>query len=165
VSELAINPGTSQPVIDNLQLQGFQFQTRMEMELPNVPADITEIDDESLMQLFGELTAYANFLSVQFACAVIDEKNADQALDFEESKSYISSYEENKKDTVTIMKARMALDPNIVYLREGLSAKYAYRKLIEVMVNNIDRSTQLVSRELTRRTSNSSLQRSNRMFP
>ena len=96
MSELAINAGTSQPVIENLQLQGFQFQTRMEMKLPNVPADITEIDDESLMQLFGELTAYANFLSVQFACAVIDEKNADQALDMEESKNYISSYEENK---------------------------------------------------------------------
>lgn len=165
MSELAINAGTSQPVIDNLQLQGFQFQTRMEMKLPNVPADITEIDDESLMQLFGELTAYANFLSVQFACAVIDEKNADQALDLEESKNYISSYEANKKETVTIMKARMASDPTIIHLREGMSAKYAYRKLIEVMVNNVDRSTQLVSRELTRRTSNGALQRSNRMFP
>ena len=63
------------------------------------------------------------------------------------------------------MKARMAADPTIIHLREGLAAKYAYRKLIEVMVNNIDRSTQLVSRELTRRTSNSSLQRSARMFP
>lgn len=165
MSELAINAGTSQPVIDNLQLQGFQFQTKMELVLPEVPADITELDDEELMQLFGRLTSYANFLSVQFACAVVDEKNADQELDLAESKNYISSYEANKKETVTIMKARMASDPTVINLREAVSAKYAYRKLIEVMVNNIDRSTQLVSRELTRRTSNSSLQRSNRMFP
>jgi hypothetical protein len=44
-----------------------------------------------------------------------------------------------------------------------VSAKYAYKKLIEVMVNNIDRNTQLVSRELTRRTS--SFNKSTRMFP
>jgi hypothetical protein len=115
--------------------------------------------------LFSKLTAYANFLSAQYACSVIDEKNAEQDLDLAESKKYILSYEENKKDTVTLIKARMASDPNITYLREGLSAKYAYRKLIEVLVNNIDRSTQLVSRELTRRTSGSNqATRGNRMF-
>lgn len=166
MSQLAINAGTSQTVIESLQTQGFQFQTKMELKLPEVPEDITELDDEGLMQLFSKLTAYANFLSAQYACAVIDEKNAEQELDLAESKKYILSYEENKKDTVTLIKARMASDPDITYLREGLSAKYAYRKLIEVMVNNIDRSTQLVSRELTRRTSGSNqATRGSRMFP
>ena len=115
--------------------------------------------------MFGELTAYANFLTAQYACAVIDEKNAEQMLDFEESKHYIASYEANKKDTVTIMKARMATDPNIIHLREASAAKYAYKKLIEVMVNNVERNTQLVSRELTRRTSSGALSRGSRMFP
>ena len=165
MGELAINPGSSQPIIDHLQIQGFQFNTRMDMRIPDVPEDITELDDEGLMRLFGELTAYANFLTAQYACAVIDEKNADQALDFEESKNYISAYEANKKETVTIMKARMATDPNIIHLREALSAKYAYKKLIEVMVNNVDRNTQLVSRELTRRTSSGAVNRGSRMFP
>lgn len=165
MSELAINAGTSQPVIDNLQLQGFQFQTRMELQIPDMPSDITTLDDEGLMHLFGELTSYANFLSAQYACALIDEKNADQALDFAESKNYISAYEANKKETVTIMKARMASDPEIIHLREALNAKYAYKKLIEVMVSNVERNTQLTSRELTRRTSNGQVNRSNRMFP
>jgi hypothetical protein len=165
MSELAINAGTSQPVIDDLQLQGFQFSTRIELHVPNMPEDITALDDEGLMHLFGELTSYANFLSAQYACALIDEKNADQALDFAESKNYISSYESNKKETVTIMKARMAADPEIIHLREALTAKYAYKKLIEVMVNNVERNTQLTSRELTRRTSNGQVNRGNRMFP
>lgn len=165
MSELAINAGTSQPVIDNLQLQGFQFQTRMELQIPDMPSDITTLDDEGLMHLFGELTSYANFLSAQYACALIDEKNADQALDFAESKNYISAYEANKKETVTIMKARMASDPEIIHLREALNAKYAYKKLIEVMVSNVERNTQLTSRELTRRTSNGQVNRSNRIFP
>jgi len=166
MSELAINAGTSQPLIDNIQMQGFQFHTRMELSLPDVPSDLTELDDEGLMNLFGELTSYANFLSAQFACAVIDEKNAEHALDFEESKNYISSYEANKKETVTIMKARMAMDPEIKHLREACAAKYAYRKLLEVMVNNIERSTVLVSRELTRRTAGgNAFTRGQRMFP
>lgn len=164
MGELAINAGTSQPVIDNLQIQGFQFRTRMELQVPDMPADITTLDDEGLMHLFGELTAYANFLSAQYACALIDEKNADNALDYAESKNYISAYEANKKETVTIMKARMAADPEIIHLRESLAAKYAYKKLIEVMVANVERNTQLTSRELTRRTSNGQVSRSNRMF-
>jgi hypothetical protein len=165
MSELAINAGSSQPIIDDLHTQGFQFRTRMSMQLPEVPDDVTELDDEGLMRLFGELTAYANFLTAQYACAVIDEKNAVQMLDFEESKHYISSYETNKKETVTIMKARMATDPTIMHLREASSAKYAYKKLIEVMVNSVERNTQLVSRELTRRTSSGALSRGSRMFP
>lgn len=166
MSELAINAGTSQPLIDNLQLQGFQFNTRMELSLPDVPNDLTELDDEGLMGLFGELTSYANFLNAQFACAIIDEKNAEHALDFEESKHYIASYEENKKETVTIMKARMATNSQIINLREAASAKYAYRKLLEVMVGNIERSTVLISRELTRRTAGgNAFTRGQRMFP
>lgn len=164
MSQLAINAGASQTVIDNLQGQGLQFRTRMELNVPDVPADITELDDEGLMQLFGELTAYANFLSAQYACALIDEKNAEQLLDITESKKFIASHELNKKETVTVTKARLVVDPEIIDLKEALSAKYAYKKLIEVMVNNIDRSTQLVSRELTRRTATNS-GRSTRMFP
>lgn len=163
MSELAINAGTSQTIIESLQHQGLQFRTRMELQIPEVPSDITELDDEGLMQLFGELTAYANFLSAQYACALIDEKNAEQALDFIESKRYIAAYEVNKKETVTIMKARLATDPEIIALREASSAKYAYKKLIEVMLNNIERNTQLVSRELTRRTATTS--RGSKMFP
>lgn len=166
MGELAINAGSSQPVIDHLHVQGFQFKTRMDLQIPQVPNDITELDDEGLMRLFAELTAYANFLTAQYACALIDERNADHDLDFEESKNYISSYEENKKETVTIMKARMASDPKIMHLREALAAKYAYKKLIEVMVNSVERNTQLISRELTRRTSTSPMSgRGARMFP
>lgn len=166
MSELAINAGTSQTIIDVLQNQGFQFNTRMVIDLPEVPEDVTGIDESDLMILFNKLTAYSNFLETQHACAVIDEKNAEGALEFEESKAYIVAHEENKKETVTLMKARLATNPNIIHLREAMAAKYAYRKLIEVMVNNTQRNTFLVSRELTRRKGgDNGYMRSQRMFP
>lgn len=163
MGELAINVGSSESIIDTLKHQGLNFSTRMEINIPAVPADITELDDEGLMNLFAELTAYANFLTAQYSCALIDEKNAEQSLDFLESKRFIAAYENNKKETITLTKARLSADPEIIEMREAVSAKYAYKKLIEVMVNNVDRNTQLVSRELTRRTS--SFNKSTRMFP
>jgi hypothetical protein len=163
VSELAINAGTSESIIEVIRGQGIMFSTRMEINIPSMPDDLTELDDEGLMQVFAELTAYANFLSAQYSCALIDEKNAEQSLDLLESKKFIDAHELNKKETITLTKARLSVDPEIIALREAVSAKYAYKKLIEVMVNNIDRNTQLVSRELTRRTS--SFNKSTRMFP
>lgn len=166
MSELAINTGSSQPIIENLQLQGFQFHTRMEISLPDLPDDITALGDEDLMEYFNKYTAYSNFLETQHACAVIDEKNAESALDLEESKAYLALHEQNKKETVTLIKAKLATNPDIIYLRESLAAKYAYRKLIEVMVNNMQRSTFLVSREVTRRKGgDNGYIRSQRMFP
>lgn len=163
MGELAINVGSSESIIDVLRGQGLNFSTRMEIVVPSVPTDLTELDDEGLMQLFAELTAYANFLSAQYSCALIDEKNAEQSLDIIESKKFITAHESNKKETITLTKARLSTDPEIIAMREAVSAKYAYKKLIEVMVNNVDRNTQLVSRELTRRTS--SFNKSTRMFP
>lgn len=163
MGELAINVGSSESIIDVLKNQGLNFSTRMELNIPSVPSDLTELDDEGLMHLFAELTAYANFLSAQYSCALIDEKNAEQSLDFIESKKFIEAHDVNKKETITLTKARLSTDPEIIVMREAVSAKYAYKKLIEVMVNNIDRNTQLVSRELTRRTS--SFNKSTRMFP
>jgi aconitase B len=76
MGELAINVGSSESIIDVLKNQGLNFSTRMEIAIPSVPTDITELDDEGLMNLFAELTAYANFLSAQYSCALIDEKNS-----------------------------------------------------------------------------------------
>ena len=163
MGELAINVGSSESIIDILKNQGLNFSTRMEINIPSVPLDLTELDDEGLMQLFAELTAYANFLSAQYSCALIDEKNAEQSLDLVESKKFIDAHDANKKETITLTKARLSTDPEIIVMREAVSAKYAYKKLIEVMVNNVDRNTQLVSRELTRRTS--SFNKNTRMFP
>jgi membrane-bound lytic murein transglycosylase MltF len=163
--EISTSHGT--PTIQTLGNQGLQVRTSMQMDTPKLPIDITEVADEELMDIFSRLTAYNNFLSTQLACAFIDERNAEQDLDQEESVLFLQHYNgKATKDTMTLIKAKVAVEPRIKDLKEIYMARYNYRKLVEVMVNNVERDTSLVSRELTRRTSGLAFRsRGERMFP
>jgi hypothetical protein len=56
-------------------------------------------------------------------------------------------------ERITAIKAEVAIDPKILGLSEKLEESYAYRKMVEVMFYNLERDTALVSREITRRSS------------
>ena len=58
-----------------------------------------------------------------------------------------------KGDRITLIKAQISSSKEIQELQHELDIKYAFRKLIETKTLNIERDSQLVSRELTRRTS------------
>ena len=63
------------------------------------------------------------------------------------------SREITKNDKVAALKAAIASDPTIMKLSDNLDNIYAYRKMVEVMFHNLERDTALVSREITRRSS------------
>jgi hypothetical protein len=164
MADMQIQTGEGEGTLEVLRSQGLQVRTTMKMETPELPSDITEIGDEDLMVLFSKLTAYSNFLATQMACAMIDERDSERELDLEESIAFLQAYGgKASKDTMTLIKAQVAVTPKVIRLKETYSARYNYRKLIEVMVNNVERDTALVSRELTRRTSGLRA-RSDRMF-
>jgi hypothetical protein len=62
-------------------------------------------------------------------------------------------------DRITLVKAQVSVDDTVLALAQTAEEKYAYRKLVEMMLNNHERDLQLVSREITRRTND---QRANR---
>jgi hypothetical protein len=165
---MEISVGESKSTIDSMHSQGLTLRTSMQIDTPQLPADITELGDEQLMGLFSQLTAYNNFLSTQLACAFIDERDVERELDTHESIAFLQFYDAKKtKDTMSLLKAQVSTDPKVKHLKEMHSARYNYRKLIEVMVDNVERDTALVSRELTRRTSGASASRyrGERMVP
>jgi hypothetical protein len=151
VTDLQIKEGASFPIVMQVKSQGLRFTSHAQLDVPQLPDDITELDDTSLMELFSKLTAYGNFLSTQLACAFIDERQADSALEFAESVSYIEAATSNKKETVALLKARMNTNPEVMKLKTTQQEAYAYRKIVEVMSNNVEKDTSLVSRELSRR--------------
>lgn len=153
--------------IDLMNRQGIPFPVTAKLDIPVLPSDLSDLSDQQIMELFGQLTAYWNFLSAQHAVAVIDERAAEKALDMAESIAMLKAHDGKAvKDTVTLLKAKVASDPEIVEHSKRYDSKYNYRKLIEVMVDNAERDTNLVSRELTRRTSGSSTRsRGNWMMP
>ena len=117
---------------------------------PYLPEDITSIDDETLMNLFALLTAWSDFASTQYALAAIEEREAERRLTLAEGRAW---KELPAKTAVSASKAIVASDADVVEMTGELDVAHAYRKLVGEQARNYERDATLVSRELTRRTS------------
>lgn len=140
----------SRGAVDALSAQGLPLYPQPEVEMPYLPADLTSVDDEGLMQLYSLLTAWSDFVSAQVAAAQVDERSAERRLTHTENVLMASSGD--RGDRVTFARAQIAIDPTIVAMKEKVEEQHAYRKMVETLAQNLERDSSLVSRELTRRT-------------
>lgn len=141
----------SRQALEKARSGGFPVPTAPQSQPPGLPSDITLVDDEHLMQLFGELTAWADFACTQVAVAQVDERAAQRLLDVAEAGATARTW--TTGDRVAVVKKRVAEDGQVLRATAALDEAHAYRKVLESIQANIDRDTALVSRELTRRTS------------
>ena len=159
-----ITGDTSKYVLDTLDQQGLGLDRETFTPRPSLPADITEVDDEELMRLYTHFSSYSDFVNTQLACAIIDEKEAQRNIEYAESEAMLRHQSTNAKTTVTIIKALVDGDPSLGDLRQDALNKYSYRKMLETMANNLERSSSVCSRELTRRTSGDNFKTRSRRF-
>jgi hypothetical protein len=59
-----------------------------------------------------------------------------------------------KGERITAIKAEVSIHADVVALDNDYEEKYAYRKLVEMLLTNHERDLALVSREITRRSNN-----------
>jgi uncharacterized protein (UPF0335 family) len=127
--------------------QGMMLPVKPQTMAPTLPRDVTELDDASLMGVWTELTAWTDYAAVQVSVAYAEEKSLIKRIERMEAKAQLVY------DKVTKARAEVKASPEMEALvNEWLEAE-AYRKLVEALFNNYDRDAQLLSRELTRRTS------------
>jgi hypothetical protein len=143
----------SEQALAEVEKTGMYLPYKPKYDIPQLPDDVTDLIDEQLMELFGQFTAWSDFIAAQVACAQIDERAAQRVLDYAEAGAMVSGWAGKGADRVSVAKAQKLLDPDVKRIAEDLDAKHAYRKLVEVIATNLDRDTNLLSRELTRRTS------------
>ena len=143
----------SRDVLVSLNELGFSLTAKPEYEIPLLPRDITELDDEGLMDLFVQYTQWNDHLAGAQALAIINEREAQRALDNAEAAGMLKNWTGAKGDRIALIKAQIANSQEVQELQHELDVKYAFRKLIETRTNNVERDSQVVSRELTRRTS------------
>ena len=136
----------------SLEDQGIIVPLSTESDLPKLPSDITQLDSEDLMELFTSLTSFLDFVSYQVALAEISEKTIERRLDIAIAKAMVLQ----PKGLASVVKAAAMADAAVVALSEEHAVAYNYCKLIQVMAENLNRDIVLVSRELTRRTSDGS---------
>ena len=143
----------SRDVLAAVNELGFSLTPKPEEGIPELPRDITELDDEALMDLFVHFTQWNDHLSGAQAIATINEREAQRALDNAEAAAMLKNWTGTKGDRIALVKAQISSTKEIQDLQHELDVKYAFRKLIETRTLNVERDSQLVSRELTRRTS------------
>jgi hypothetical protein len=118
-----------------------------------LPPDITELSSEQLAEMFTILTGWADYMASQLVQAQLAERDAQLKLDRATNRLMIEKMgAATKADKVTLIKAQIAVDPSVIDLEDTYEEKYAYRKLLEMMLNNQERDITLVSREITRRS-------------
>jgi hypothetical protein len=140
-------------VIDTLNGMGLGFPAKPEFNIPGLPKDITELDDDGLMELFVEFTMWNDHIAGAHALAIVNEREAQRELDQAEASELLKNWTGTKTDRVAYVKAQIACDDRIKAIQHKLDTAYAFRKLLETKSLNVERDMQLVSRELTRRTS------------
>ena len=138
--------------VDTMEAQGFILWDRPELEVPHLPADLTSLGDEALMDLWSVLVAWSDYTNGQLSAAQVDERSAERRIKYLESQLMVLKGA-SSKSSVTLLKAEIAVDPKIQKLEDELDVLYAYRKMVESIAQNLERDSSLISRELTRRTS------------
>jgi hypothetical protein len=124
-----------------------------EGEQVRLPSDITTLDSEDLGELFTKLTAWTDYIASQLTLAQIEERAALKKKDFTENTMLIKRMgAQVKGERITAVKAEISIHPDIVALDNDYEEKYAYRKLVEMLLTNHERDLSLVSREITRRS-------------
>lgn len=122
-------------------------------ELVTLPPDITLLSSEQLAEMFTVLTGWADYTASQLAQAQIAERAAQRSLDLKVNRLTVEKMgSATKGDKVTLIRAQIATDDDVIKLEDELENKYAYRKMVEMMLSNQERDITLVSREITRRT-------------
>lgn len=118
-----------------------------------IPPDITLLDSEALAAMFTVLTGWADFFASKFAEAQVNEKNAEDELEYITDVLTVEVMRSaTKTDKVTLFKAQIAIDPKVREAKEKQKDAYATRKAWEMLLGNQERDLTLVSREITRRT-------------
>jgi hypothetical protein len=117
-----------------------------------LPPDITELSSDQLAEMFTVLTGWADYMASQLVQAQLSERDALRKAEFAENKALVKNTPPPKGVTMTVIKAQIDVDPDIIELRDKYEEKYAYRKLLEMMLSNQERDITLVSREITRRS-------------
>lgn len=127
--------------------QGFKLPRQPEDSAPDLPRDITNLGYDALMDLWSAFTAWTDYAAVQAAIAYSEEKHLAKKIERMEQRALLTG------DKVTTSRAEVKTSDAYEHLVEEWLEAEMYRKLLETLFNNYDRDAQLLSRELTRRTS------------
>jgi hypothetical protein len=139
--------------IDRFSKWNLQFNKPADDQV-RLPNDITDISSEDLGELFTRLTSWTDYISSQLTMAALEERAVLKKKEYLENTMLVKRMgAQVKGERITLIKAQISVDEDVQALDIEYEEKYAYRKLVEMLLTNHERDLSLVSREITRRSS------------
>ena len=145
--------GISDEVLKILESQGLPVKRSLDIDVPPLPAYITQIDDQELMSIYTKYLQNYNFMLTQVACAELAKVEAENDYAKAEAKAMLTKTTGKSTEKSVMLKAQVTTDPEIEELADKISYANAYHKLLKTMLEELERCFQLTSRELSRRNS------------
>lgn len=140
--------------------QGFKLpESPGKDDQPALPHNLEDMDDTALMEEFSLFTAWADYASAQVGLAVIKEREAELELEWQISLHYSDA---SPKKAVTLTKAEALQNTDVYEARKEYEEAYAYRRVVSDLADRYERDANVLSRELTRRTSEGSVKAARR---
>jgi len=144
--------GYSEKVIDLLNAQGLNIARTLDMELPDIPEDITAIDAAELMLLAAHYIEYRAFLETQVAVAKNAETEAETYYEQVVNRKTLQLSTGKSTEKATILKAAVAIDPEVEELHKVFLQTHMYRTTLESYLGKIDAYHWLINNEVKRRS-------------
>jgi hypothetical protein len=144
--------GYSEDVLTLLNAQGLKIERTLDMELPEIPEDITSIDAAELMHLAAQYIEYRGFLEAQVAVAKNAETEAETYYDQMVNRKTLQLSTGKSTEKATVLKASVAVDPDVESLHKMFLQTHMYRTTLESYLGKIDAYHWLINNEVKRRS-------------
>lgn len=138
--------------LERFDALGLTVSAKPNVEQVVLPDDISDLSSEQLAEKFTALTAWTNYIESQFAIATIAEHNAERALREHKEIALTTRGPAERGERITAIKAQIDAQSDTRELSREHDNAYAFRKMVEMVKTNHERSLALVSREITRRS-------------
>jgi hypothetical protein len=144
--------GYSELLLNLLNAQGLKIPRTLDMDVPELPDDITSIDAASLMHLASQYIEYRGFLETQVALAKNAETEAETSYDQLVNRKTLVLSTGKSTEKATILKASVATDPDVEKLHLVFLQVHMYRNTLEAYLDKIDAYHWLINSEVKRRS-------------
>ncbi len=143
-----------------VQAEGIETPDAPSYRTPKLPTNLSERSDRDLIDFMVRYARWSDYFSAQTTMEEINESTAEAAVRRLEN-LYMLNHRPEKPQSgeLTMIKAEMDNDAEIVAARDAQRIIYARRKLMKMLLEHTERDGALCSRELTRRTDGSDLER------
>lgn len=139
----------SKRAMDKLKSQGLSINEDFTYDPPSLPADVTSVDDDELMDKYAKYVAYLEFINLQMWCANTDKAEAEKDMVLIKARKKLTM--KAAGTAVALLDAEIEVDEEYRSKADKFQELSNYHSLIHIMSDKLSKDISFINREITRR--------------